>query len=27
VTRFQFTFLALVLTQAAHSVEEYRGRL
>jgi len=27
VTRLQFTFLALVGTQAAHSVEEYVGRL
>jgi hypothetical protein len=27
VTRFQLTFLALVITQAGHSVEEYRGRL
>ena len=27
VTRFQLTFLALVATQAAHSVEEYVGRL
>jgi hypothetical protein len=27
VTRFEVSFLALVLTQAAHSVEEYIGRL
>lgn len=27
MTRFQMTFFALVLTQAAHSIEEYRGRL
>ena len=27
MTRFQWSFLALVGTQAAHSVEEYRGRL
>jgi Protein of unknown function with HXXEE motif len=27
VTRFQLSFLALVATQAAHSVEEYLGRL
>jgi hypothetical protein len=27
VTRFQITFGALVLAQAAHSVEEYIGRL
>jgi len=27
VNRFQATFLALVLAQAAHSVEEYAGRL
>lgn len=27
MTRFQFTFLALVGAQAAHSVEEYVGRL
>jgi hypothetical protein len=27
MTRFQATFGALVLTQAAHSVEEYVGRL
>ena len=27
MTRIQLTFLALVLTQAAHSVEEYIGRL
>jgi hypothetical protein len=27
VTRFQLSFLALVTTQAAHSVEEYVGRL
>jgi Protein of unknown function with HXXEE motif len=27
VTRFHLTFLALVATQAAHSVEEYVGRL
>jgi hypothetical protein len=27
VTRFQLSFLALVATQAAHSVEEYVGRL
>jgi hypothetical protein len=26
-SRFRWTFLALVLTQAAHSVEEYLGRL
>ena len=26
-TRLQLTFLALVVVQAAHSVEEYRGRL
>ena len=27
MTRFQLSFLALVATQAAHSFEEYRGRL
>ena len=27
MTRFQLSFLALVATQAAHSVEEYVGRL
>jgi hypothetical protein len=27
MTRFQTTFLALVLAQAAHSTEEYVGRL
>ena len=27
MTRFQITFGALVVMQAAHSVEEYRGRL
>ena len=27
VTRFQLSFLALVVTQAAHSIEEYVGRL
>src|SRR5215471_11800117 len=27
MSRFEMTFGALVLTQAAHSVEEYRGRL
>ena len=27
MTRFQWTFLALVTTQAAHSFEEYAGRL
>jgi uncharacterized protein with HXXEE motif len=27
MTRFQMTFGALVLVQAAHSIEEYRGRL
>ena len=27
MTRFQGTFLALVVAQAAHSVEEYLGRL
>jgi Protein of unknown function with HXXEE motif len=27
VTRFQLSFLALVATQAAHSIEEYVGRL
>jgi hypothetical protein len=27
VTRVQATFLALVATQAAHSIEEYFGRL
>ncbi len=27
MTRFERTFGALILTQAAHSVEEYRGRL
>jgi hypothetical protein len=27
LTRFQLSFLALVATQAAHSVEEYFGRL
>jgi Protein of unknown function with HXXEE motif len=27
VTRFQASFLALIVTQAAHSVEEYIGRL
>jgi hypothetical protein len=27
VTRFQLSFLALVAVQAAHSFEEYRGRL
>jgi hypothetical protein len=27
VTRFQLSFLALVATQSAHSVEEYVGRL
>jgi hypothetical protein len=27
MTRFQMTFGALILVQAAHSVEEYRGRL
>jgi hypothetical protein len=27
MTRIQVTFLALILTQAAHSYEEYRGRL
>src|SRR5262245_10237430 len=27
MTRFQMTFGALVLAQAAHSAEEYRGRL
>ncbi len=27
MTRFQRTFLALVVTQAAHSLEEYTGRL
>jgi hypothetical protein len=27
MTRFQRTFGALILAQAAHSVEEYRGRL
>jgi hypothetical protein len=27
MTRFQFAFLALVITQAVHSMEEYRGRL
>ena len=27
MTRFQWTFLALVTTQAAHSLEEYAGRL
>jgi|SRR5690242_5290976 len=27
MTRFQASFLALVVTQAAHSVEEYVGRL
>ena len=27
MTRFQVTFLALVLAQAAHSTEEYLGRL
>ncbi len=27
MTRFQGTFLALVVTQAAHSLEEYTGRL
>ena len=27
MTRFQWTFLALVCTQAAHSLEEYAGRL
>lgn len=27
MTRLQFTFLALVVVQAAHSVEEYAGRL
>lgn len=27
VTRFQATFLALIVAQAAHSVEEYLGRL
>jgi hypothetical protein len=27
MTRFQFSFLALVATQAAHSLEEYFGRL
>jgi hypothetical protein len=27
VTRFQATFLGLVATQAAHSIEEYFGRL
>ena len=27
MTRFQWTFLALVVAQAAHSVEEYAGRL
>ena len=27
MTRFQWTFLALVVAQAAHSVEEYVGRL
>jgi hypothetical protein len=27
MTRGQWTFLALVITQAAHSVEEYRGHL
>src|SRR5580692_439137 len=26
-TRFQLSFLALVATQAAHSIEEYIGRL
>jgi len=27
VSRFQLTFGALILAQAAHSIEEYRGRL
>jgi hypothetical protein len=27
MTRLQLTFVALVITQAAHSVEEYRGHL
>jgi hypothetical protein len=27
VTRFQLSFLALVATQTAHSIEEYAGRL
>jgi hypothetical protein len=27
MTRFQFTFGALIFTQAVHSLEEYRGRL
>lgn len=27
MTRVQWTFLALIATQAAHSIEEYRGRL
>jgi hypothetical protein len=27
VTRFQATFLGLIATQAAHSIEEYFGRL
>jgi Protein of unknown function with HXXEE motif len=27
MTRFQITFGALILAQAAHSIEEYRGRL
>ncbi len=27
MTRIQLTFLALIAVQAAHSVEEYRGRL
>jgi hypothetical protein len=27
MTRFQWTFLALVVVQAAHSLEEYMGRL
>jgi hypothetical protein len=27
VTRFRLTFLALVIAQAAHSLEEYKGRL
>jgi hypothetical protein len=27
MTRFQWTFLALIIAQAAHSIEEYRGRL
>jgi len=26
-TRFQYTFLALVVVQAMHSIEEYFGRL